>query len=56
MNKLKNLLLYILNIPLYLLSRLVSKDEKIWIFGAWFGEKNAANNRRSEYVYFTILN
>lgn len=51
MRKIKRLLLYIVNLPLYWIAKLVPKDENIWIFGAWFGEKYADNSRYLfEYV------
>lgn len=47
----KKVFLYILNLPLYWIARLVPKDENIWIFGAWFGEKYADNSKYLfEYV------
>ncbi|MBD3808354.1 MAG: CDP-glycerol glycerophosphotransferase family protein, partial [Epsilonproteobacteria bacterium] len=45
MKKVKKIFLYLLNLPLYWISRLVPKDENIWIFGAWFGEKYADNSK-----------
>lgn len=51
MEKIKKLFLYLLNLPLYWIARLVPKDENIWIFGAWFGEKYADNSKYMfEYV------
>lgn len=51
MKKVKRLFLYLLNLPLYWLTRLVPKDENIWIFGAWFGDKYADNSKYLfEYV------
>ena len=51
LKKSKKLLLYILNTPLYWISKLIPKDENIWIFGAWFGEKYADNSKYLfEYV------
>lgn len=44
-------LLEILNIPLWFLSLLVPKDDHIWIFGAWMGEKYSDNPKwLYEYV------
>ena len=44
-------LLEILNIPIWLLSLLVPKDDRIWIFGAWMGEKYSDNPKwLYEYV------
>ncbi|MBC8485993.1 MAG: CDP-glycerol glycerophosphotransferase family protein, partial [Bacteroidetes bacterium] len=51
MNKLKKLLIYILNIPLYWISCCIPKNKNVWIFGAWFGEKYADNSKYLfEYV------
>lgn len=51
MRKVKRVFLYLLNLPLYWIAKLVPKDEKIWIFGAWFGEKYADNSKYLfEYV------
>jgi len=51
LKKAKRLFLYLLNLPLYWITRLVPKDENIWIFGAWFGEKYADNSKYLfEYV------
>lgn len=45
MEKIKRLILYILNIPLYWIAKFVPKDNRVWIFGAWFGDKYADNSR-----------
>jgi CDP-glycerol glycerophosphotransferase (TagB/SpsB family) len=45
MDKIKKLLLYIFNLMLYWISKLISKDEKLWIFGSWFGKKYADNSK-----------
>lgn len=45
MTKLGRLFIYLLNVPLYWLAIFVPKNENIWIFGAWFGEKYADNSR-----------
>jgi len=45
MEKVKNLLLGLLNLPLYWIAKLVPKDENIWIFGSWLGEKYADNSK-----------
>lgn len=51
MNKLKKLIIYILNIPLYWISCCIPKNKNLWIFGAWFGEKYADNSKYLfEYV------
>lgn len=50
-SKLKTLLIFILNIPLYFIAKLTRKDPNIWIFGAWFGDKYADNSKALfEYV------
>jgi CDP-glycerol glycerophosphotransferase (TagB/SpsB family) len=43
--KIKNILLYLLNIPLYWVSKLLPKNKNIWVFGAWFGNKYADNSK-----------
>jgi CDP-glycerol glycerophosphotransferase len=51
LKKIIKLVVYIINIPLYLIAKLIPKDEKLWIFGAWFGEKYADNSKYLfEYV------
>lgn len=51
MNKIISLLVQLLNIPLFLLSKLVPKSDNLWIFGAWFGEKYSDNPKYLfEYV------
>lgn len=51
MKKLQKLFIYIINLPLYYISKLIPKSKKIWIFGAWFGEKYADNSKYFfEYV------
>lgn len=41
---------YILNLPLWFLSK-ITKNNKIWVFGAWFGQKYADNSKYLfEYV------
>jgi len=51
MSKIKKLFISILNLPLYLIANLTPKDENIWLFGAWFGEKYADNSKYLfEYV------
>ena len=48
---LSEILKEILNIPLWVLSLLVPKDDRIWIFGAWMGEKYSDNPKwLYEYV------
>lgn len=49
--KIGKLFYYFVNVPLYWLSKLIPKDEKIWIFGAWFGQKYSDNSKYLfEYV------
>ena len=51
MKKIKKLLVYTFNIPLYLIAKIIPKDKNIWIFGAWFGEKYGDNSKYLfEYV------
>ncbi|MBL4866101.1 MAG: CDP-glycerol glycerophosphotransferase family protein [Pseudomonadales bacterium] len=51
MKKLKSLIMYFFFLPPYLISKLVPKDENVWMFGSWFGEKYADNSRfLFEYV------
>jgi len=51
MNKIKKLLTYILNTPLYLLAKIIRKNKNIWIFGAGYGDKYADNSKYLfEYV------
>ena len=45
MNTFKKLIIYTLNIPLYLISKFIPKDKNIWIFGAWFGNKYTDNSK-----------
>lgn len=47
LQKIKTLFLYIFNLILWLIAKIVPKDENIWIFGAWFGEKYADNSKYS---------
>jgi CDP-glycerol glycerophosphotransferase (TagB/SpsB family) len=50
-NKIKILLLLLVNIPLWLISKFITKDKNIWIFGAWSGKKYADNSKYFfEYV------
>ena len=49
---LKKLFVYNVNLLLYWISKLIPKDEKIWIFGAWFGDKYGDN---SKYLFEYIL-
>ena len=50
-NKFSLLLEYIFNFPFYILSLSVKKNNNIWIFGSWFGERYSDNSRYLfEYV------
>jgi CDP-glycerol glycerophosphotransferase (TagB/SpsB family) len=42
---LRNALIYAINIPLYYFSRIVPKDNNIWVFGAWWGKKYLDNSK-----------
>ena len=46
-------ILYLLFRPIWELEKLVPRSKKIWIFGAWFGEKYSDN---SKYVYEHAIN
>ena len=48
MSNLKNFFENILCIPLFLFSKLIPKDPKLWVFGAWFGHRYSDNPR---YVF-----
>ena len=50
---LKKLFVYNVNLLLYWISKLIPKDEKIWIFGAWFGDKYGDN---SKYLFEYVTN
>ncbi len=44
-------LAYIVNLPLYWISSLLPKEEKLWVFGAWFGKRYSDNPKYLfEYV------
>lgn len=45
MSKLKRFNLLILNIVLYWVSKFIPKNDNIWIFGAWMGDKYADNSK-----------
>ncbi len=42
---LRKLILYLLNLPIYIFSSLVKKDKNIWVFGAWYGENYSDNSK-----------
>ena len=51
MKKIVSIIKYLINIPIYLLSKIIKPNENIWIFGAWFGDKYADNSKYLfEYV------
>lgn len=41
----KKVTLYILNLFLYFLSHFFKKDNNLWLFGAWFGQKYSDNSK-----------
>ena len=45
MSKVIKLIIFTLNIPLYLISLLIPKNNKLWVFGGWFGEKYSDNTK-----------
>lgn len=47
-----NLIKYIFSLPLYWLSFFIKKDKKLWVFGAWAGQRYSDNSRYIfEYVH-----
>jgi len=48
LNKLFNIFIYTLNIPLYWISYFIPKKKNLWIFGAWFGYRYSDN---SKYIF-----
>ena len=47
----KNILVFIINLPIFLLSKFMVRNPKIWVFGAWFGKKYSDNSKYLfEYV------
>jgi CDP-glycerol glycerophosphotransferase len=44
-SKLLRYIVYILFLPIWYLERLIPRNKKIWIFGAWFGKKYSDNSR-----------
>jgi CDP-glycerol glycerophosphotransferase (TagB/SpsB family) len=48
LNYVGKFLLYALMTPIYWISRLIPKNNNIWIFGAWFGEQY---NDNSKYLF-----
>ena len=43
---------YIVFRPIWIMERIIPRNDKIWIFGAWFGEKYADN---SKYLYEYVV-
>jgi len=52
MNKLFKLPFYIIGTFIYFLTYFIKKDENLWLFGAWFGEKYSDN---SKYLFEYML-
>lgn len=50
MIKLKKLIIYTLNLPLYFLSNFINKKDNIWLFGSWYG-KNYSDNSKYLFEY-----
>ena len=51
LDKVKELIVYIINLPIYYISVLLPKEKNVWVFGAWFGEKYSDNSRHLfEYI------
>lgn len=51
LKKIKNILILLSGDLIYLISYFVPKEENLWVFGAWFGEKYADNSKYLfEYV------
>jgi len=52
MNKIKEIIYFIRCDLIYLISLFIPKKERLWVFGAWFGEKYADNPRYFfEFMY-----
>lgn len=45
MNIINKIILYVLNLFLYILSGIYPKDKNLWLFGAWFGQKYSDNSK-----------
>ena len=51
MKILADLIVSIINLPLYYISIYIKRDPNLWVFGAWFGDKYADNSKHLfEYV------
>ena len=44
-NPIFKLLIYTINITLYIISKCVRKNKNIWVFGAWFGQHYSDNSK-----------
>lgn len=44
---------YLIFRPIWMLERLIPRNEKLWIFGAWYGKKYSDN---SKYLFEYVLN
>ena len=42
-SRVKELIILLYNYALYLLANVIPKDKKLWVFGAWYGDKYADN-------------
>lgn len=51
----KNLLIYLFNLPLYYIMYFIPVKQNLWVFGAWFGEKYF-DNPRFLFEYMKINN
>ena len=40
-SRVKELIILLYNYALYLLANVIPKDKKLWVFGAWYGDKYA---------------
>lgn len=49
----KNTIIFIINLPIYILSKFMIRNSKVWVFGAWFG-KNYSDN--SKYLFEYVNN
>lgn len=45
MNIINKIILYVINLFLYILSGIYPKDKNLWLFGAWFGQKYSDNSK-----------
>lgn len=47
---LRNILTFILNFPIFILSKFIIRNPNVWVFGAWFG-KNYSDNSKYLFEY-----